>query len=194
MLFVRGKAAGLSIEDVLNSISGNLPPYRFAYLIEKAKAYAATLQGFGAALLSALEKKDIEELNQMRTRHQKNILKFTRQVRIDEYNAAVEAKASLEKRAVSALTPQLGAPTSLNWGGKQLEKFLNKMRWLRISIISSQGMPGCLVLNSFETLPAASPIISMSLMSERTNIRSALRRLLDLSDMKDNASLAASNI
>ena len=76
MLLVRGKAAGLSIEDVLNSISGNLPPHRFAYLIEKAKAYAATLQGFGAALLSALEKKDIEELNQMRTRHQKNILKL----------------------------------------------------------------------------------------------------------------------
>jgi len=98
MLLVRAKAAGLSIEDVLNSISGNLPPYRFAYLIERAKGYAATLQGFGAALLSALEKKDVEELNQMRILHQKNILKLTRQVRIDEYNAAVEAKTVIDKR------------------------------------------------------------------------------------------------
>lgn len=54
MLLVRAKAAGLSLEDVLNSISGNLPPYRFTYLIERAKGYAAMLQGFGAALLSAL--------------------------------------------------------------------------------------------------------------------------------------------
>ena len=57
-LLVRAKAAGLSIDDVLSSISGNLPPYRFSYLIEKAKSYAATVQGFGQALLSALEKKD----------------------------------------------------------------------------------------------------------------------------------------
>lgn len=172
MLLVRAKAAGLSIEDVLNSISGNLPPYRFAYLIERAKGYAAMLQGFGAALLSALEKKDVEELNQMRVLHQKNVLKLTRQVRIDEYNAAVEAKEALDRRketvierrrhyenlirdrliseerlqqisrllathermikigfdsasAIAALVAQLGALTSINWGGTQVSRMLS---------------------------------------------------------------------
>ena len=43
-----------------NATSGNLPPYRFAYLIDRAKQHAATVQAFGAALLSALEKKDAE--------------------------------------------------------------------------------------------------------------------------------------
>ena len=42
-LLVRMKAAGLSLEDVLNSTSGNLPPYRFLYLIDKAKQYAGTV-------------------------------------------------------------------------------------------------------------------------------------------------------
>ena len=98
MLLVRAKAVGLSIEDVLNSISGNLPPYRFSYLIERAKGSAAMLQGFGSALLSALEKKDIEELNLMHTVHQQNILKMSSHVREDEYAATLETVQSLKKR------------------------------------------------------------------------------------------------
>ncbi|MCB0556252.1 MAG: peptidoglycan-binding protein [Phaeodactylibacter sp.] len=49
-LLVRAKADGLSIEDVLNNLSGNLPPYRFAFLMAKAKEYVGLLQGFGSAL------------------------------------------------------------------------------------------------------------------------------------------------
>ena len=101
MFLIRAKAAGLSIEDVLNSISGNLPPYRFSYVIERAKSYAAALQGFGAALLSALEKKDIEELNLLHTVHQQNILKQTTQVQQWEIDAAAETYQSLQKRKES---------------------------------------------------------------------------------------------
>lgn len=106
-LLVRAKAAGLSIEDVLNSISGNLPPYRFAYMIEKAKAFASTLQGFSSALMSALERKDAEELNLLRTIQQKNIMALTTQVRKWEIDAATESfnalgrqKATVENRKV----------------------------------------------------------------------------------------------
>ena len=97
-LLVRAKTAGLSVEDVLNAISGNLPPYRFSYIIEKAKAYAATLQGFGSALLSALEKKDVEELTLLRTVHEQNIMKLTTQVKQWEIDAAKENIAGLERR------------------------------------------------------------------------------------------------
>ncbi len=100
-LLVRAKAAGLSIEDILNSISGNLPPYRFAYLIEKAKQYASVVQGFGSALLSALEKKDVEELTQLRTVHQQNILELTTQVRQREIDAASEVVNSLTQRKIA---------------------------------------------------------------------------------------------
>ena len=97
-LLVRAKAAGLSVEDVLNAISGNLPPYRFAYVIEKAKSYAATVQGFGAALLSALEKKDVEELTLLRTVHEQNIMKMTKQVKQWEIDAADESIEGLIRR------------------------------------------------------------------------------------------------
>src|SRR5262249_17487775 len=76
-LLVRAKAAGVSLEDVLNVTSGNLPPYRFSYLIEKAKQHVAAVQGFGAALLSALEKRDFEELNLLRTVQQQHLLKLS---------------------------------------------------------------------------------------------------------------------
>jgi len=97
-LLVRARALGLSIEDVLNAISGNLPPYRFTYLIEKAKQYAMTVQGFGAALMSALEKKDMEELNRLRTMQQQNLLKLTTRVREWEIDIAADGVATLDKQ------------------------------------------------------------------------------------------------
>lgn len=87
-LMVRVRAAGLGFEDVLGQTAGSLPPYRFVYLIEKAKAYAGTLQGFGGALLSSLEKRDAEELATLRNVHEKNLLKMTREIRRAELTAA----------------------------------------------------------------------------------------------------------
>lgn len=98
MLLVRGKAAGITIDEVLSSVRGSMPPYRFSYIIERAKGYAATLQGFGAALLAALEKKDVEELNQIRAVQQQNILKRTSQMKQWELDAADEAYQGALKR------------------------------------------------------------------------------------------------
>lgn len=82
MLLVRAKAAGLSLEDITAMINpGKLPAYRFTYLLEKAKQYTQTVQSFGSALLSALEKKDGEELALLRSVHEKNILKLTKTVK-----------------------------------------------------------------------------------------------------------------
>jgi hypothetical protein len=97
-LLVRARAAGLSLDDVLNATSGNLPPYRFSYLVEKAKQAAATVQGFGAALLSALEKKDMEELTRLRTVHQQNLLKLTTRMRDWDITLAADGIAALEKQ------------------------------------------------------------------------------------------------
>jgi hypothetical protein len=97
-LLVRARAAGLSIEDVLNATSGNLPPYRFTYLIEKARQYTATVQSFGTALLSAVEKRDAEELNRLRSIHQQNLLRLTTRMRELEINAAQDAITTLERQ------------------------------------------------------------------------------------------------
>ncbi len=102
-LLVRAKAAGLSIEDVLNTTSGDMPPYRFAYLIEKAKQYAGAVQGFGAALLGALEKRDAEELNRLRTVHQQNLLSLTTRLREWEIDIASDAVTTLERQQQAVL-------------------------------------------------------------------------------------------
>ncbi len=82
-LLVRARAAGLTIDDILRLIneSKTLPVYRFTYLLEKARQFAQTVQSFGNALLSALEKKDAEELILLRSLHEQNILSLTTQIK-----------------------------------------------------------------------------------------------------------------
>lgn len=81
MMLIRAKAAGLSLEDILGSISKPPSPYRFIYLIEKAKQFTQTVQSFGGTLLSALEKKDVEELTLLRSLHEKEILNLTTDIK-----------------------------------------------------------------------------------------------------------------
>lgn len=99
---VRARAAGIPLEDVLNATSGNLPPYRFAYLIDRAKQHASVVQGFGAALLGALEKKDVEELARLRAVHQQNLLALGTQARQWEIDAAQETIDALEAQKAAA--------------------------------------------------------------------------------------------
>ena len=101
-LLVRARAAGLSLEDVLAATAGDLPPYRFQYLIERAKAYAATVQGFGSALLGALEKRDIEELSRLRLVQQQNLLKLSTRSRRMEITIAEQSTAQLERQRAAA--------------------------------------------------------------------------------------------
>ncbi|BAZ33812.1 hypothetical protein NIES4074_63260 (plasmid) [Cylindrospermum sp. NIES-4074] len=105
MALVRAKAAGLSLEDILGMLNAPLPPYRFSYLIEKAKQYTQTVQSFGSALLSALEKKDVEELTLLRSVHERNIMQMTKDIKKQQvreaqyqYQAIVETKTNVQNR------------------------------------------------------------------------------------------------
>ncbi|MEO8549706.1 MAG: neuraminidase-like domain-containing protein, partial [Kofleriaceae bacterium] len=97
-LLVRMTAAGLSIDDVLNSTSGNLPPYRFTYLIEKARQHAGTVQAFGAQLLAAFEKGDAEELAHLRAVHEQNLLQMRTKLSELEITAAEDAVEGLRQQ------------------------------------------------------------------------------------------------
>ncbi len=106
-LLVRVKASGLSMEDILTMINGqnNLPTYRFEVLLNKAKSFVQTVQSFGSALLSALEKKDNEELTLIRSVHEQNILKLTRRIKQQQlkeaeynYKSSQEAYENVENR------------------------------------------------------------------------------------------------
>jgi hypothetical protein len=100
-LLVRARAEGISLGDILGALDNRVPPYRFSFLIEKAKQFAGTLDSFGNALLSALEKKDGEELNLLRNNHEKNMLLLNTQVRQWEADAATNAIVELAAREAS---------------------------------------------------------------------------------------------
>lgn len=96
-LLVKAKAAGLSLEEALGLLTAEAPLYRFAYLLDKAKQFAATIQSFGASLLSALEKKDAEELTLLRAVHEQELLKTIRQAKEDSITEATHHKSALEQ-------------------------------------------------------------------------------------------------
>ena len=98
MLLVRAKALGLSIEDILGQQNEALPPYRFNFLVEKARQYVGTVQTFGNALLSALEKKDAEELALLRATHEQNILALQRSIKQQQIDEAQAQLAALESQ------------------------------------------------------------------------------------------------
>jgi len=106
-LLVRARAAGLSLEDILALIAGasTLPPYRFEYLLGVAKQFTQTVQSFGNSLLSALEKKDAEELVLLRSTHEQNILKLTKDIKRKQikeaqfqYKSVQESLKNVENR------------------------------------------------------------------------------------------------
>jgi hypothetical protein len=102
-LLVRARAAGLGLEEVLAAGAGGLPAFRFSYLLDKAKSYTVTLQAFGTALLSALEKRDAEEMAALRNRHEKNVLKLNREVRRTELKTAEVAVEQVTRQQAAAL-------------------------------------------------------------------------------------------
>jgi hypothetical protein len=95
-LLIKMKAAGLSLEDVLSTTPGSVPPYRFTYLMERARQYTATVKEFGNALLSALEKRDAEALNRLRTVHEQHLLKLRTRLQELEIANAQQTLASLQ--------------------------------------------------------------------------------------------------
>ncbi len=101
-LLVKMQAEGLSLDDVLNVTSGSVPPYRFPMLLEKARQYAGTVQGFGSALLSALEKRDTESLTQLRTVHEQHLLKMRVQVQQFEVTSAQQTLEALQLQQEAA--------------------------------------------------------------------------------------------
>ncbi len=111
-LLVKGAAAGLSLDDILNSISGNLPPYRFEYILEKAKAFTSVVQSFGSALLGAMEKRDVEELSLLRMTQQVNMLEMASKTRDLEIDSAVKSIESITQR-IASLNYQIGHYTGL---------------------------------------------------------------------------------
>ena len=97
MALIQAQASGLSMEDAIASLNAPVPAYRFTYMLEKARVFVGTVQSLGGALLSALEKKDGEELNLLRSVHERHILDMTMKVKKRQIEESEKQIENLEK-------------------------------------------------------------------------------------------------
>jgi hypothetical protein len=101
-LLVRAKAGGVDIRSVLADLNSPQPYYRFGYIVQKALEICGELQTLGNSLLSALEKKDAEEISTMRSQHETMLLNLGKTVRKLQITEGQRTREGLEKtRAVT---------------------------------------------------------------------------------------------
>ncbi|MGA5552385.1 neuraminidase-like domain-containing protein [Streptomyces pseudogriseolus] len=92
-LLVKATAAGLDIGAALSDISAPMPAYRFSVMLQRAQEVCSTVSNLGAAMLSALEKRDVEAFTALRSSHEIALLDLLRDVRNSQ---VAEAQAALE--------------------------------------------------------------------------------------------------
>ncbi len=103
-LLVQAAAAGVDIGSVLNDVYTPQPYYRFGVLHGKAMEFSGAVVGLGQSLLSAIEKRDGEELAMLRSTQEVEILKSIKDTRKLQIKEAKENKRALEegKKVVQA--------------------------------------------------------------------------------------------
>lgn len=97
---IKATAAGLDLGAALNDLNAPLPLYRFGFMVQRALELCAEVKSLGAALLSALEKKDAEALALLRSNYELNLMDSVRNVRekqIEEAEKSQEAIAESRK-------------------------------------------------------------------------------------------------
>jgi hypothetical protein len=91
-LLVNAAAAGVDLQDALSDMNAPLPYYRFNIILQKSKEFNNEVKALGAAILSALEKKDGEAMAILRSTNEMKVLQAT--LALKKY-AIQESKESL---------------------------------------------------------------------------------------------------
>ncbi len=96
-LLVRGFAAGLDLNSLLNDVAAVRPGYRFNVLSQKATDLVGELKSLGANLLATLEKRDAEQLALLRAKRETGLLEMIEQVREQQLEEANASAVALQK-------------------------------------------------------------------------------------------------
>src|SRR5262249_55947798 len=90
--------------------------YRFSFMLAKARELTGRLIGLGAALLSALEKKDAEELSLLRNTQERAILDLQLRIKEQQLEGARHSLAALQEGLKNARTRETHYQKLLNEG------------------------------------------------------------------------------
>lgn len=96
-LLVKAAAAGIDISSAINDLYAPMPYYRFQVLIQKAQEFCQEVKSLGGLLLSALEKKDAEQISLIRSQHEIQMLESIKDIRKMQVEDARLAIHSLEE-------------------------------------------------------------------------------------------------
>ena len=117
-MLVRARAAGVDIGEVLAGLSSPRPSRRFEVMLRRAQDLVSDVRQLGSSLLSALEKRDAEQLAQLRQTHELTTLRQVRQERKLAIEEARESLAGLQKARAQAQLRQ--------------DFYENRERWLGV--------------------------------------------------------------
>lgn len=92
-MLVKAAANGLSLDAVLSSLSADRPHYRFRFMIQKTNEFCSELRSIGSSLQSSMERKDAEELAELRSAHQVAVLDTVRELKL---NAVQDSRQAIE--------------------------------------------------------------------------------------------------
>lgn len=92
-LLVQATAAGLNFGDIFSIGFASRSNYRFQYLLQKANELSREVQGLGAALLTAIEKKESEMITRIRAAQEVSMLNLISEVKERQ---VLEARINLE--------------------------------------------------------------------------------------------------
>jgi Tc toxin complex TcA C-terminal TcB-binding domain len=101
-MLVKAVAAGLDIGSIVNNLNQPISTVRGPLLLQKALEICAEVKSLGAALLSALEKKDAESLSQLRQQHELNISKLIQDVKFLQWKESEAATEALLRSRATA--------------------------------------------------------------------------------------------
>ncbi len=96
MLLVKAAAAGVDLSTAIADLAAPAPLYRFQILIQKAVELCQDVKALGAALLSALERRDAEELSHIQAVHEVALLKRVSAVKEDQIKEATAQITALQ--------------------------------------------------------------------------------------------------
>ncbi|MFQ6538805.1 MULTISPECIES: neuraminidase-like domain-containing protein [Aphanothece] len=99
-MLVRAAAAGIDLSTLAGGAASAMPKYRFRFILQRAYNFATQVERLGAALLSALERKDEAALAELRESHVAEIHALREDIaalRIDEAEAELDRLKEAKK-------------------------------------------------------------------------------------------------
>lgn len=96
MQLVAATSSGEAVAEATSIGQALLPHYRFGVMVAKAQAMVQTVIQLGQAFLSALEKKDAEQLTLLYNTQQQDLLALTRVSKQDQLEAATQSHNAMQ--------------------------------------------------------------------------------------------------